>query len=191
MFALGKLVDDEAWALEIVKSLGGRSGVVNALAFITGSALCAGGGGMHEIIDFVFDCFDFDGSHRISYDELVILIISCTSALSKMTKAGDIPTREECEDLAHEAFAATIDGGQSGGDDACITKEAFHAWICRKLGLSNQNQPRVILQELMVSFNMKGVSMPMAISGKDQRPNPYPNLNPQPESELEPENPHS
>jgi hypothetical protein len=101
---LSSLVGDESWAQEIMQAFHSSSGVINALAFITGAALCADGSFV-EKSNFIFDCFDFDGSKKITYDELVILIISATKALAVMTKFGIPPNDQQCEDLAKEAFS--------------------------------------------------------------------------------------
>ena len=40
---LSSLIGDEAWAQEIMKAFNSPSGIINALAFVTGAALCADG----------------------------------------------------------------------------------------------------------------------------------------------------
>jgi hypothetical protein len=100
---LKALVGDEKSAEQIMTAFKSSSGFINALALITGAALCADGT-FAEKSTFIFACFDFDDSNKISYEELVILIMSATKGLSVMTQLGSPPNDLDCESLAKEAF---------------------------------------------------------------------------------------
>ena len=79
------------------------AGVVDVLEVLCG-LVCAVQGSLPEKIEKVFECFDFDGSGKITYDEMFILIFTCLRALVRVQGKGVEPEDSDVEKMVDEIF---------------------------------------------------------------------------------------
>ncbi|RLN94847.1 hypothetical protein BBJ28_00016359 [Nothophytophthora sp. Chile5] len=115
---------------------------------------------VEQKLPLLFELFDFDHSHEISQDELMLLLLCTTRGLCKAVGMAR-PTAEDLETLSLDAFAR-IDRDRSGQ----ISLQEFSDWVLHEpsvvLYLSrfaatrviydNQIQYDLLLKELCATF---------------------------------------
>jgi len=100
---------------------------VNALSIVTCFGLCSSGTPGQKL-GFLFDAFDFDTAGTISFDELVILMVSPLRGLRIITGLGKDPEHSYLEVFAKAAFSAS-----GKNTDDYITKDDFVDWATTDL----------------------------------------------------------
>ena len=97
------LKGDTDWAALVIQSFeSGNGGVINALSFITGVAFCAKTTPL-ECAELLFDAFDFDETQLISFDEMVIALISAARGVVVVTGQGQEPEDSVIESMVADA----------------------------------------------------------------------------------------
>ena len=82
-----------------------KNGLIDAIEFLAAVAV-ASGLANRDTLEFVFKCYDFDGSQELTIDEVTLAMKSTLTGLCKLS--GDKPPREEeLEIQAMDAFASS------------------------------------------------------------------------------------
>ena len=138
------LKGDTDWAALVIQSFeSGNGGVINALSFITGVAFCAKTTPL-ECAELLFDAFDFDETQLISFDEMVIALISAARGVVVVTGQGQEPEDSVIESMVADAFSKL---GKSNADQ--IERKEFTDWM---LGVLDNETIGVL--ESMVQFRL-------------------------------------
>jgi Ca2+-binding EF-hand superfamily protein len=74
-----------------------KNGLIDALEFVS-SVAAISGMRLHEIIEFILTCYDFDGTQLLSIDEVTLALKSVTTGLCKFTNLPS-PREELIEQL--------------------------------------------------------------------------------------------
>jgi len=86
-----------------------NNGLIDAIEFLAALAV-ASGLANYDTLDFVFKCYDFDGSQELTIDEVTLAMKSTLTGLTKLSSDSP-PREEELEMQAMDAFR------QSGKDE--------------------------------------------------------------------------
>ncbi|CAM9890638.1 unnamed protein product [Choristocarpus tenellus] len=79
-----------------------NNGLVDAIEFISSMA-CASGVSITHTLEFIFNCYDFDSSSRLTIDEITLAMKSTITGLCKLS--GDVCPRDvDFEGIAMDAF---------------------------------------------------------------------------------------
>ncbi|CAM9719268.1 unnamed protein product, partial [Discosporangium mesarthrocarpum] len=79
-----------------------NNGLVDAIEFISAMA-CTSGMGVIDKLEFLFNCYDFDSSCRLTIDEMTLAMKSTVTGLCKLS--GDTcPRDSEIETMSMDAF---------------------------------------------------------------------------------------
>ncbi|KAG1688631.1 hypothetical protein DVH05_003556 [Phytophthora capsici] len=114
---------DKDWAENIVDAFRSTSGIINALAFISGACLVSSGSALDKA-EMIFDGLDFDGTEQISMDEMTIAFLCCARGFCVMSGVGTVPSDEELESVTLQAYRDL-----NKGPTQSITKAEFTQWV--------------------------------------------------------------
>jgi ankyrin repeat protein/Ca2+-binding EF-hand superfamily protein len=122
------VVEAEVWSRDILRAFGGaRSGRMLALAFISGAALCAKGKS-GKTIDLIFRIFDVRGDRKLSFNELLILLINVSAGLSIMTGGAGINAKFVLSEPQAQAIAEEVFAMFSRNEARTISADEFEIW---------------------------------------------------------------
>ena len=89
-----------------------QNGLIDAIEFLAALAV-ASGLANRDTLDFVFQCYDFDGSQELTIDEVTLAMKSTLTGLCKLS--SDVPPREEeLEIQAMDAFEKAGNRNEAG-----------------------------------------------------------------------------
>jgi len=100
-------MDDKSQALFLLLD-NDANGLIDAIEFLAATCV-ASGLANKDTLEFVFKCYDFDGSQELTIDEVTLAMKSTLTGLCKLS--GNMPPREE--DLEVQAMDAFLQSGKS------------------------------------------------------------------------------
>lgn len=107
-----------------------NNALVDAIEFLAGLA-AASGLTLRNKIEFVLNCFDFDGTGQLTIDEMTLAFRCTLSGLCKMC-GEHCPLEEELEIIALRAFKVTSSNHSSNSDrDQNCGTDAFIGPLAR------------------------------------------------------------
>ncbi|KAJ8602363.1 hypothetical protein CTAYLR_004254 [Chrysophaeum taylorii] len=92
-----------------------NNALVDAIEFLA-SLAAASGITLHDKLEFVFNCFDFDATGKLSVDEITLAFRCTLMGLCKLCKEA-CPLEEELEVIAMRAFTTSLFKPPSQGDN--------------------------------------------------------------------------
>lgn len=106
-----------------------NSTVINGLELLSALAIASTHGKLTDKLGTVFDVFDFDGSHLITFDELNILIKSVVRGLSKLTVGLGPRLMTLCPMAEVQALARQCFQHCDLEEEDDLSRESFIQWV--------------------------------------------------------------
>ena len=126
------------------------SNLVDVLEVMCGLVVCCTAS-IEEKAKRVFDLFDFDGTKKVSYDELFIMMFSALRSMVRILGKGIEPDDSDVEKMADEIFLKADKEPVS-----FVTRDEFVAWFMDECNFgTKKGQLKAIgMAKLMLKFDV-------------------------------------
>ena len=106
---------------------------------------------IEQKVNKLFELFDFDGTKKMTYDELFILLFSALRSMVRVLGKGIEPEDSDVEKMADEIFLKA-----EKEPTAHLIQEEFVAWVCAEcnFGIKKGQVKKIGLPMLMLKFDV-------------------------------------